>query len=204
MIQHHPSDLNILACAAGTLPEPHAMVIAVHAAMCPVCAVALREADEIAGALLDSLPPAPLAADALKRTLTRLDRAPAVKDAAPAPLTLDALAKGRWRRSGLGIAMMPLLRRDVADSRLDLIRVAPGVALLEHGHTGPEMICVLHGGFDDGTGQYHAGDFMEADASLAHRPTALPGEDCICLIATSGHLRTHGLMGWLVRLLIGM
>jgi putative transcriptional regulator len=204
MIQHHPSDLNVLACAAGTLPEPHTRVITVHAAMCPECAAALREADEVAGALLDSLSPAPLAADALKRTLTRLDRAPAIKDAAPVPLTLDALAKGRWRRSGLGIAMIPLLQRDAADSRLDLIRVAPGVALLEHGHTGPEMICVLQGGFDDGTGQYHAGDFMEADAGLAHRPTALPGEDCICLIATSGHLRTHGLMGWLVRLLIGM
>jgi hypothetical protein len=49
--------------------------------VCPVCAVALCELDEIAGALLDSLPPAPLAADALKRTLTRLDREPAVKDA---------------------------------------------------------------------------------------------------------------------------
>jgi putative transcriptional regulator len=204
MIRHHPSDINVLACAAGTLPEPHARVVAVHAAMCPVCAVALREADEVGGALLDSLPLAPLAADALKRTLARLDGTPAVKDAAPAPLTLDALAKGRWRRSGLGIAVMPLLRRDAADSRLDLIRVAPGRALLEHGHTGLEMICVLQGGFDDGTGQYHVGDFMETDARLAHRPKALPGEDCICLIATSGHLRVRGLLGWLVRLLIGM
>jgi putative transcriptional regulator len=120
------------------------------------------------------------------------------------PLTLDALVKARWRRSGLGIAMMPLLRRDATDSRLDLIRVAPGVALLEHGHTGLEMICVLRGGFDDGTGQYHAGDFLEAGASFVHRSTAVPSEDCICLIATRGHLRTHGLMGWLVRLLIGM
>ncbi len=204
MIRHHPAEASLIACAAGTMPEAHARVIEVHAARCPACASGLRAAEAAGGALLDALPPAPMAPDALARTLARLDSA--AVEAAPAAPAFDiaALASGRWRRVAPGIAMMNLLPRDATDSRLDLIRVAPGRALLTHGHTGPETTCVLSGAFADGTGTFAAGDCVEADAALDHTPRALAGEDCVCLIATTHHLRPHGWLGRLVRPLLGM
>ena len=204
MIRHHPAEASLIACAAGTMPMAHARVIEVHAARCPVCAAGLRAAEAAGGALLDALPPSPMASDALARALARLDTAaPEPAPAAPA-FDLAALASGRWRRVAPGIAIMNLLPRDDTDSRLDLIRVAPGRALLTHGHTGPETTCVLSGAFADGTGTFAAGDCVEADAALDHTPRALAGEDCVCLIATTHHLRPHGWLGRLVRPLLGM
>ena len=204
MIRHHPAEASLIACAAGTMPMAHARVIAVHAARCPACAAGLRAAEAAGGALLDALPPAPMAPDALARVLARLDTAaPEPAPAAPA-FDLAALASGRWRRVAPGIAIMNLLPRDATDSRLDLIRVAPGRALLTHGHTGTETTCVLSGAFADGTGTFAAGDCVEADAALDHTPRALAGEDCVCLIATTHHLRPHGWLGRLVRPLLGM
>ena len=203
MIQHHPSQVTLLSYAAGTLPEAHARVVAAHLTFCPECTQALRQAEAVGGALITDLPPSLMSPNALARTLDRL-QAPPATEPQPGPATLTGLATGRWRWTGPGIAMMPLLRRDASDSRLDLIRVAPGVALLEHGHTGHESTCVLQGAFQDGIGEYGVGDFMEADDDFAHHPTALAGEACICLIATSGHLRPRSLLGWLVRPLLGM
>ena len=204
MIRHHPAEASLIACAVGTMPMAHARVIAVHAARCPACASGLRVAEAAGGALLDALPPAPMAPDALARTLARLDAASVEAPPAAPAFDLAALASGRWRRVAPGIAIMNLLPRDATDSRLDLIRVAPGRALLTHGHTGPETTCVLSGAFADGTGTFAAGDCVEADAALDHTPRALPGEDCVCLIATTHHLRPHGWLGRLVRPLLGM
>ncbi len=209
MIRHHPAEASLLACAAGTMPAAHARVIAVHAARCPACVSGLRAAEAAGGALLDALPPAPMAADALARALARLDAAaaePAAPPRLPDPAAFDlaALATGNWRRVAPGIAIMKLVGRDATDSRLDLIRVAPGRALLTHGHTGAETTCVLSGAFADGTGTYEAGDCVEADPSLDHQPRALAGADCVCLIATTHHLRPHGWIGRLVRPLLGM
>lgn len=204
MIRHHPSEITLVAYAAGTLAEPHTRVVAVHTARCQACSAVLRQAEEAGGGLLDALPPGSLGPDALTRTLARLDAPAPMTEPEPTPVTLDGLAKGRWRWTGPGIAMMPLIPRGLNDSRLDLIRATPGTGLLEHSHTRFETTCVLQGAFSDVTGEYHVGDFAEADGGLAHRPTALPGEECVCLIATSGHLRPRGLLAWLVRPLIGM
>ena len=204
MIGHHPSETTLIAYAAGTLAEPHPRVVAVHVARCEACAGVLRQAEEVGGGLLDSMSPASLGPDALRRTLARLDAPEAMADPEPAAVTLVGLATGRWRWMGPGIAIMPLVRRGPNDSRLDLVRASPGTGLLQHSHTGFETTCVLQGAFEDVTGRYHVGDFAEADGGLDHRPTALPGEECVCLLATGGHLRARGLLGRLVRPLIGM
>jgi putative transcriptional regulator len=180
--------------------------LAVHLAQCPDCVERLREMETLGGVLLDALPAATMAADALTQVMARLEevsRAPH-QDALPAPISLQSLATGRWRWSGPGIAMMPLIRRDATNSRLDLIRVASGAALLEHSHTSFETTVVLTGAFEDGHQTFAVGDFAEADGETEHRPHALPGETCICLIATTGHLSTRGLLGRLVRPLLGM
>jgi putative transcriptional regulator len=203
MIQHHPSEATLLSYMAGTLPEPHARTVAVHAALCPDCAAALDELAEIGGALIDALEPTALAPDALARTLARLD-APARPEPAPVPTTLEGLATKRWWWTGPGIAIMPLLARDTTGTRLDLIRVAPGTGLLRHGHGGFETTCVMRGAFDDGLARYEVGDFAESDEGLLHRPMAQPGDDCICLMATTGRLRPTGPIGRILRPLLGM
>jgi putative transcriptional regulator len=206
MILHHPSDPTLLLATSGSLPEPHRRVLAVHLANCPICAEHLREMQTLGGALLDALPPATMTTGALTQTLARLGdvaQTPHQHDI-PAPISLSSLATGRWRWTGPGIAMMSLIRRDATHSRLDLIRVAPGAALLEHGHTAFETTVVLTGAFEDGHETYSPGDFAEADGEMKHRPRALAGEECVCLIATTGHLSARGLLGRLVRPLLGM
>ena len=119
-------------------------------------------------------------------------------------MTLVALAVGRWWWLGPGIRLMPLHRRDATGTRLDLIRVAPGMALPGHGHTGPEMACILQGAYADETGEFAVHDIAEGDAALDHRPVASPGADCICLIATTGRLRGHTRLARLVQPLMGI
>ena len=205
MIRHHPAEASLIACAAGTMPMAHAQVIGVACRALP--GLRRRPARRrgcrrrAAGRTAAGADGAPTRSPARWRGWTRPP--PNLRARAPA-FDLAALASGRWRRVAPGIAIMKLLPRDATDSRLDLIRVAPGRALLSHGHTGRETTCVLSGAFADGTGTFAAGDCVEADAALDHTPRALPGEDCVCLIATTHHLRPHGWLGRLVRPLLGM
>ncbi len=209
MIRHHPSEATLLAHIAGSLPAAHRQVIAIHLACCPACAADARLLEEAGGALLEGLPAASLAENSFTRLLARLDEPPPTPRPAPSPPAspaeaLAALASGRWRWTGPGIAMMPLMARDSTNTRLDLIRVAPGTGLLEHGHRAFETTIVLRGAYDDGIARYETGDFCEAEEGLDHRPAALPGPDCICLIATTGRLKAHGLLGRLVGPLLGL
>jgi putative transcriptional regulator len=209
MIRHHPSDETVLACAAGTLPVPHARVVAAHLALCGSCRASLRLGHEIGGVLLEGLAPVRLAEDALQRVLARLDEeAAAAPETVSPPILSEAAAqrefRSRWRWIAPGIRLMPLSPRDVSDTRLDLIRVAPGAALPRHGHRGFESTIVLQGGFADVRGEYRAGDVAEGDRGFEHRPVALPGEDCLCLIATTGRLRAYGVVARLAQRLVGV
>ncbi len=217
MIRHHPSEATLISQAAGHLPALHARVLAVHLSACAHCRGELHRLEEIGGALLATLEPAPLQPDALARTLARLDGqvcppldstvAPAALSPAtpaPAPVAWQALAVGRWWWLGPGIRLMPLNRRDASDTRLDLIRVAPGIAMPAHGHSGPETSCILQGAYADETGEYSAYDIAEGDAAFDHTPVASPGVECICLIATTGRLRGHTWLTRLVQPLLGV
>ena len=200
MIRHHPSETTLIAQAAGHLPVLHTRVLAVHLSVCPHCWRELQRLEEVGGALIATLPPVALRDDALSRVLARLDEAAPV-DGAPVaselPVALRDLAVGRWWWLGPGMRLMPLSRRDASGTRLDLIRVAPGVAMPGHGHTGTEIACILQGAYSDETGEYAAYDIAEGDAGLDHTPVASAGQECICLIATTGRLRGHT---WLARL----
>jgi putative transcriptional regulator len=225
MIRQHPSETTLLAQAAGTLAPLHSVVLSVHLAACPVCRDEVRHLEEVGGALLSSLPPERMAPGALAWTMAQLDGPPSghaakqpasaavgpqsslVVQLAPAVLQADLVrqfATGRWIWLGPGIRLMPLQRRDASGTRLDLIRVAAGVALPSHSHTGPETACILQGGFSDEAGEYGVLDIAEGDAALHHVPIASPGEDCVCLIATTGRLRAHSWLARLVQPLVGV
>lgn len=212
MISHHPADTTLLSTASGTLLPLHREVVAVHLARCADCRAAVEAGEEIGGALLDAMPPAALGDKALAAALARLDEAAAHPRAsqteAPLDLSPKALERlietGPWRAVGLGIKLMPLVPRDATGTRLDLIRVAGGTALPRHDHTGPEMTCVLRGGYADATGQYNAGDVAEGDVGLDHQPRALAGAECICLIATTGRLRAKSLIARLLQPIFGI
>jgi putative transcriptional regulator len=204
MIRSHPSETTLLTYASGSLAPLHARVVAAHLAACSQCTDDIRMLEAVGGALLQGLPPTAMVSGALERAAARLDDAPPVAPVLPSVLTIEGIATGRWSWCGPGVHMMALAARDASDTRLDLIRVAPGTALLEHGHSDFETTMVLQGAFDDGIDHYHTGDFSEVEGGLDHRPRALAGENCICLIATSGRLRARGLLGRVMRPLLGM
>jgi putative transcriptional regulator len=192
-MKRHLSNETIFQFAAGQLAEPHRVVVRTHLALCADCAEAAGLAFELGGALLEDLPAAKLEEAALERTLERLDRQDAPESRHVVPTSVEAFAVGRWRRIAPGFRLMPLLSRGHDGARLDLIRVSPGAATPVHSHSGMELTCILQGGYRDETGTYHIGDFVEADESFYHQQSALDlGEDCICLIATSGRLRARG------------
>ena len=133
MSAHHPSEATLLAYATGALATPHAQVVALHIGSCAHCAEEVRLLEAVGGALLDDLSTEALSPDALERVTARLDGQPsALRSMSFMPLSkaVDTLTSGRWRWCGPGVHMMPLIKRDAADTRLDLIRVAPGMALL--------------------------------------------------------------------------
>jgi putative transcriptional regulator len=200
MIRHHPSETTLITLAAGHLPVLHSRVLAVHLSACPHCRRELHRLEEVGGALIETTQPVALGEGALSRVLVRLDEpepAETVPAAPEVPVTLRDLALGRWWWLGPGIRLMPLSPRDASGTRLDLIRVAPGIAMPGHGHTGSEIACILQGAYADETGEYRAYDIAEGDAGLDHAPIASGGQECICLIATTGRLRGHT---WLARL----
>jgi len=54
---HHPSDERLLEYASGAAPEPIALLVATHLALCPACRHVTAELEAVGGALLETLPP---------------------------------------------------------------------------------------------------------------------------------------------------
>ena len=206
---HHPSDERLLEYASGALPEPPALLMATHLALCPRCRRLTAELEALGGALLESVAPEPLAEDSLVQALARLDQAPAepasalaVPDREPAlpqPLrgyigdSLDCLP---WRRLG-PIAEVRLLR-EFKGYTTRLLWAQAGAAVPAHTHAGNEMTLVLRGAFADSSGHFARGDVDEADSSIAHQPVADDDEDCICLAVTDAPLRLTSRFGRLL------
>lgn len=89
----HPSDVVLLALAAGTLNEVQHGAIEDHVRGCARCSAFASAMEHVGGIVLDSLPPTPLAEGSLIEVMARIDRL-------SAPVDLPALAS----RSHSGIA----------------------------------------------------------------------------------------------------
>jgi putative transcriptional regulator len=57
---HHPDDATLLSFAAGSLPEPLALIIATHCSVCPVCAAEVKAMERMGAALFQELEPTSL------------------------------------------------------------------------------------------------------------------------------------------------
>jgi putative transcriptional regulator len=76
-----------------------------------------------------------------------------------------------------------------------LLSVAAGGLTARHEHSGAEFCTVLKGAYRDELGVFAAGDFAAAESDLNHQPVVHGEETCVCLFATEGRLKAHGLLG---------
>lgn len=215
-IRHHFDDATLMAYAAGTLPAGMALLVACHLHWCPECSHRVKQAEALGGALLDRIEPKAMSSNALNELLARLDDdmatevsslvQPAIlpKDV-PAPLhhyikgSLDDLP---WKRLGYGVHHIDLNLGSKGTTRL--LKIAPGVSVPHHTHSGNELTLILRGSYTDEVGRFSAGDVADLDGEIHHQPIVDTDEDCICLIATDSPLKFTGFMGRLVQPFIGM
>jgi putative transcriptional regulator len=214
-IQHHPMDTTLAAFAGGTLDEGRSLVIATHLAACAACRRRVATFECLGGALLETMPASPMAADALAQTLARID-APTTAEAAaqasrrpghgtmicPAPLSHYEL--GPWRWVGRGVHFRRVSVPPEAGTHVFMLKAKPGTQLPRHSHTGTELTCVLKGAFRHDHGRFGPGDVDDADDTIEHWPRVEPGEECICLLALQGQVRFAGVMGRLLQPFVRM
>ena len=209
-VRHHPEEALLLAWSAGNLDPAMALIVATHLHFCAPCRAVAALGETVGGALLEQAHPAPLAADALARTMSRLDAPvaprprPASNDNTPPPLRAFLgrdLSAVRWRPMGPRLGYVTLYRKD--GLALRLLRGSPGSEVGSHSHRGQEYTLVLKGGYRDETGAYGPGDFQAASGDATHNPVADPYGDCINLAVTIGGLRFAGLGQNLVARLFG-
>lgn len=214
MITHHPDHDLLLEYACGCLPEPLALVVACHVALCAFCRDQSDFLDDVGGALIGEMTPAEMSSDALERALERLDTpAKASPDVAraldaetrkvlPSPLwqyiDKPTLAQGPWRRLTPSMREMRLAT-DVGGFRTSLYQVRPGGAIPPHRHRGHEYTVVLAGGLLDEDGEHLVrGDMALADTTRHHVQVADLNEPCLCLTVLDAPVSLTGSLGFFV------
>jgi putative transcriptional regulator len=204
----HPiGDEFLLDYAAGTAPEPVAVLVATHVALNPDSRAVLNRLETAGGALLEGIVPTPVGDNALERVLAQLGpqeaakpnpAAPAIRTTIPAPLRSYIPGDIRalpWRALAWGLSEAILPCTGETPHKLSLLHIGAGKAFPRHTHRGPELVMVLEGGFTDEQGHYVRGDVCAADEAVEHRPVADPDGDCLCLAVTRGPIRYKGLLG---------
>jgi putative transcriptional regulator len=205
---HHIPDVVLMDYAAGNVPEPLALLVATHLALCPACREELREIELIGGALLldthDDEMSAPVEFATPRRVVATARPAvpPLPSGCLQIPLPLRGYIGNNlddldWRTTVRGVQEFVLARGNHG-VKSSLLRIEPGRQMPRHTHLGDEYTLVLQSGFSDQGGHYARGDVAVADASVTHTPVADAGETCICLTAVDAPLQLTGPIGWLV------
>jgi putative transcriptional regulator len=200
MITHHPNDITLTEFVAGRLDEGRSLVAAEHLARCPQCQRFVSSMEHIGGKMLEQVGPVAMAADARDKAFARIDRPVASELLRPtnrASLSDYPLGNWRWIAPGLRLRSVAIPAR--TETRVFLLKAAPGIKLPQHTHTGTEMTCVLQGAFIHEGGRYAAGDCDDADQDDEHSPVVDTGEECICLVAMQGTIKLGGMFGPLLQ-----
>lgn len=192
--RHHPAPDTLAAYVAGALEPGFGLVVGAHIETCRACRDRAAALEAASGAALTDLPRAELGADALAHVMARLDESAPTPNLDTRPL-LDRLPlkPRRWVAPGVWAAAVDTPH--APDNRVYVLSVGPGMPTARHEHSGAEFCTVLKGAYRDELGVFAAGDFASADAALNHQPVVVGEEACVCLFATEGRLRPHGMLG---------
>ena len=209
--RHHPSEALLMDYAAGTLDAARELVTGAHIASCEVCAREVALMEVVGGVMLESLPPAPTAPDALATVLGRIERplpaGPTPIDQRPdwirVPSAVLQAAKSRRRWAAPGVWVAPVTG-DPKGARAYLLRIGKGMSVPCHTHRGVELVVVLKGAYADGEACHRAGDFAENAVELVHQPEATRDGECVCLIAADGALVPRDWVGRLFQPFVGI
>lgn len=199
----------LMAYAAGHLPAALALVVRTQLVLSAEARRRYAFFAALGGALLETIEPEALRADAwerLERALARVEPAPPTTDKGgdprvPPPLrpyVPHGFEQLPWRKYGpLYEVALP-----VGDGgfRTRLIRLRAGTGVPRHTHAGYELTLVIEGSFRDASGVHRRGDLVIADAEVEHAPMA--EEDCLCLWVADAPLRLTGPLGWLLNPLV--
>ncbi|MEX1146908.1 MAG: ChrR family anti-sigma-E factor [Sphingomonadales bacterium] len=213
---HHLNEEWLMAHAAGSLDEAYALVVACHLDQCAECRESLALAEALGGVFLENEAPTPVSAGSLDRIMACIDDP--VDDGSPAllPDTASDLPRPlgqyigqdieglKWRTIGPGVRGVKLAPKGRDDSRLWLLRAAPGTPLPDHGHRGSELTLILKGNYVWERGVFGPGDVDDTDDEVWHSPLVEAGEECICLVAMDGPLRLKGVFARLLQPVIGI
>jgi len=201
-ISHHISEPLLMAYAAGTLPEPYALVVASHVSMCDECRAQLAAHECVGGVVLETSDASTVSGNLKAQVLAGLDdpvpAQPVYKRSGVFPVPVMQALKGKppkWKSLGFGVRQSVL--QSSAEGSVRLLYIPGGQSVPEHSHTGLELTLVLQGAFSDETGRFGVGDLEIADDDLDHTPVADIGAPCICLAATGAPLRFKS---WMPRL----
>ena len=156
-----------------------------------------------------------MASDALSRLEARLDEpwseppgaAPAnerLKDVPGLPAYVRSLPAASWSWVAPGLHIQRLKTPAASPTRVFLLRARAGTRLLQHGHDGVEMTCILSGSFSHDGQRYAPGDF-DFGADESDHDIAIGSENaCICLVAMRGKLQLRGIFGRMIQPLIAI
>jgi predicted ChrR family anti-sigma factor len=84
-----------------------------------------------------------------------------------------------WQSLGPGVELSPLCQDAAGNTKLALLRYAPGATVPEHLHTGMEYIQVLAGAQQDERGVYSAGTLLVSFPGSRHSVASTEG--CVVL-----------------------
>jgi putative transcriptional regulator len=108
-------------------------------------------------------------------------------------LKRDLLALA-WRKNIFGVKTLP-----TGTPMAELLRLDPGEHAPSHHHGRRDVTVVLGGIYADEFGHHQRGDIAFAEPGLKHRPRAVGGQPCVCLLATETGKPLSallGLFGW--------
>ncbi len=197
-IRSHPDPSILISYASGTLNTAISGVVACHLSMCDQCSADMQRLETIGGIMLEGFETAQsveLKDGMTDSQLFGSSHALLDAQAMQAPPDLDdpvlppPLARYLgmrvdeipWKKLPKGIKQYWVNLPDGAGS-MRLLKVPPGVRLLEHSHRGMELTIILKGIYTDHTGDYRRGEVTEMHEGLVHQPRITSEEECICVV----------------------